>query len=71
MSGYRELGNGFLEAMYLETMEREFQYLKIPYEFVFTLRESAKSADKQKRYCYERDADKAMDRLERLLGRGL
>ena len=32
MAGHRELGCGFLEAVYQEAIEREFQILQIPYE---------------------------------------
>lgn len=32
MMVHRELGCGFLEAVYQEALEREFQYLKIPYK---------------------------------------
>ncbi len=32
MAVHNELGNGFLEAVYQEALEREFQYLNIPYE---------------------------------------
>ncbi len=32
MAVHRELGCGFLEAVYQEALEREFQYLNIPYE---------------------------------------
>lgn len=32
MAVHGELGNGFLEAVYQEAMEREFQLQKVPYE---------------------------------------
>ena len=32
MTVHRELGCGFLEAVYQEALEREFQHLNIPYE---------------------------------------
>ena len=32
MTVHRELGNGFLEAVYQDALEREFQYMKIPYK---------------------------------------
>ena len=32
MTVHGELGNGFLEAVYQDALEREFQYIKIPYK---------------------------------------
>lgn len=32
MTVHRELGSGFLEAVYQEALEKEFQYLSIPYK---------------------------------------
>ncbi len=32
MTVHRELGNGFLEAVYQDALEKEFQYLSIPYK---------------------------------------
>jgi len=32
MTVHRELGNGFLEAVYQAALEREFQYQSVPYE---------------------------------------
>lgn len=37
MTVHRELGCGFLEPVYQEAMEREFQFQKIPYEREKTL----------------------------------
>ncbi|NDY73805.1 GxxExxY protein [Desulfobacter hydrogenophilus] len=37
MTVHNELGNGFLEAVYQEALEHEFQFGKIPYEREKTL----------------------------------
>jgi GxxExxY protein len=37
MTVHRELGCGFLEAVYQDALEKEFQYLKIPYKREYKL----------------------------------
>lgn len=42
MEVHKELGNGFLEALYQEVLENEFKLQKIPFEREKTLRISYK-----------------------------
>lgn len=55
---YKELGNGFLEPVYQEALEKEFQLCKIPYEREKKLTISYKGIKLDKEYfadfyCYD------------------
>ncbi len=70
MEVHKELGSGFLEAVYQETMEREFTYQEIPYKSQHPVRIEYKGKPLKKTYepdfiCYDDVIVeiKAMDKL--------
>ena len=70
MEVYKELGNGFLEAVYQEALEREFTYQEIPNKSQPSVKIEYKEKPLKKRYepdfiCYDEVIVeiKAMDKL--------
>jgi len=70
MEVHKELGNGFLEAIYQEALEREFTYQEIPYKSQPPVRIEYKGKPLKKKYepdfiCYDDVIVeiKAMDKL--------
>ena len=70
MEVHKELGNGFLEAIYQEALEREFTYQEIPYKSQPPVRIEYKGKPLKKAYepdfiCYDDVIVeiKAMDKL--------
>ena len=70
MEVHNELGNGFLEAVYQEAMEKELAYQEIPYKSQPQVRINYKGEPLKKKYepdfiCYDEVIVeiKAMDRL--------
>jgi GxxExxY protein len=70
MEVHKELGSGFLEAVYQEAMEREFTYQEIPYKSQHPVRIEYKGKPLKKTYepdfiCYDGVIVeiKAMDKL--------
>jgi GxxExxY protein len=70
MEVHKELGSGFLEAVYQEAMEREFTYQEIPYKSQHPVRIEYKGKPLKKTYepdfiCYDDVIVeiKAMDKL--------
>ena len=70
MEVHKELGSGFLEAVYQEALEREFTYQEIPYESKPPVRIEYKGKPLEKTYepdflCYDEVIVeiKAMDKL--------
>jgi GxxExxY protein len=70
MEVHKELGSGFLEAVYQEALEREFTYQEIPYKSQPPVRIKYKGEPLKKKYepdfiCYDEVIVeiKAMDKL--------
>jgi GxxExxY protein len=70
MEVHKELGGGFLEAVYQEALEREFTYQEIPYKSQPPVRIKYKGEPLKKKYepdfiCYDKVIVeiKAMDKL--------
>ena len=70
MEVHKELGSGFLEAVYQEALEREFTYQEIPYKSKPPVRIKYKGEPLKKKYepdfiCYDEVIVeiKAMDKL--------
>jgi GxxExxY protein len=70
MEVHKELGSGFLEAVYQEALEREFTYQEIPYKSQPPVRIKYKGEPLKKKYepdfiCYDKVIVeiKAMDKL--------
>ena len=70
MEVHKELGSGFLEAVYQEALEREFTYQEIPYKSQHPVRIEYKGKPLKKTYepdfiCYDEVIVeiKAMDKL--------